>query len=63
MATKNPTSWVPQPLGYGYVVTQTSVNLQTASLKNVETAALLPLETAAYKVTGKNATVWTGTGS
>lgn len=63
MTTKSPTSWIPQPEGFGYIITQTNLNLETKTLLNLETKALLPLQTAAYKVTGKNPTTWSATGS
>lgn len=63
MTTKNPTAWIPQPMGFGYVTTVASLNLETDTLLLLETDTLKPLMTAARTVTGKNATKWSATGA
>jgi hypothetical protein len=63
MTTKNPTAWIPQPQGYGYVTTVASLNLETDTLLKLETDTLLPLLTSTTSTTGKYPATWSNTGS
>lgn len=59
---KNPTSWNPQPMGFGSVTQFTGVNLTTNLLTILTTQLGAALTTTGAQVKGKNATNWTRTG-
>lgn len=63
MTVKNPTSWIPQPEGFGYVTDFTGVSLTTDKAVVLTTNLGVPLATGGSQVTGKFATTWGNTGS
>lgn len=63
MTTKNPTKWLPQPVGFGYVNTVTSKVLVTGAGVVITDSNNHPLVTTTTEVTGKHPTVWTNTGA
>jgi hypothetical protein len=61
---KNPTSWVPQPMGFGYVSNSgTAVSLTTNAGLALTTNLGVMLTTWVISVTGKYPTNWAGAGS
>lgn len=50
-------------MGFGYVTTVASLNLETDTKLNLETDTLKPLLSGINQVTGKNPTTWAATGS
>jgi hypothetical protein len=61
---KNPTTWVPQPLGFGYVTNSgVAVPLTTQSGITLTTNLGVALTTWIISVTGKYPTTWQGTGA
>lgn len=59
---KNPGSWIPQPVGFGYVSTFTGVDLMTDLGVTLTTDLGIALSTQGRQVVGKYPGVWTGTG-
>lgn len=63
MVRKNPTTWIPQPEGFGYVTTIAAKKLVTqtgVALVDQNGAALL---TGTTSVAGKFVTPWSDTGA
>ena len=61
---KNPTSWIPQPMGFGYVSkTGVAVPLSTQGGITLTTNLGVVLTTWIISVTGKYPTTWTGSGA
>ena len=63
MTPKNPTSWIPQPMGFGYVAQATPLQLVTQTGAALVTQTGAGLKTGIQTVTGKYATAWSNTGS
>jgi hypothetical protein len=62
VTTKNPTKWLPQPNGYGYVTTVTANNLIDQSSNQLVDQAGNALITGTTQVVGKTAITWSNTG-
>ncbi len=63
MTTKNKTSWLPQPMGFGYVTTFTGIKLTTDLGKVLTTDLGIALTTGGNKIVGKFPTKWSNTGA
>jgi hypothetical protein len=63
MTTKIPTSWIPQPVGYGYVNTVAAANLTTQLGVTLTTQLGAKLQTGTNQVVGKYTTIWSDTGA
>jgi len=72
MTLKNATTWIPQPMGFGYVTNSgAKVNLTTDKIINTGAALTTDkiintgatLTTGTISVVGKYATIWANTGS
>ena len=61
---KNPTSWIPQPMGFGYVSSSgRAIMLTTNAGLALTTQVGTPLTTWIISVVGKYPSVWTATGA
>jgi hypothetical protein len=59
---KNPTAWIPQPLGYGQVTTVASNNLIDQSSNQLVDQSGNSLITGTLSVVPKAPTTWSNTG-
>lgn len=62
MTTKNPTVWIPQPLGQGYVTTVASNVLVDKTGRVLINGTGRAIATSTTQITGKAKTVWSNTG-
>lgn len=63
MTTKIPSTYNPQPLGYGYVTTTAALSLKTETSATLKTETNAVLLTGVVQIVGKSITNWSDTGA
>lgn len=63
MTTKNPTKWIPQPLGQGYVTNIVSNLMVDKTGRVLVDKTGRAIVTSTTLITGKAKTVWSNTGA